>query len=205
MCLDLICLLLDIHRFCHTPCENLMLNPMRRVRLLAFESRLLFRDICCFWPSGLSNKRVNSRLPPQSDGVWWRSMCPWLLTIGMHGFVVVAGASWEAVSTEVDRELKSIAAPSVWPAREWWVVQPGVSSGWALGGFALWCGIAVHTMRRPMHCEFACIIERIRWPRPRGTTLPVEFKIFHLQGTAVAARFKLDRRPNSLTGRSQPL
>ena len=41
------------------------------------------------------------------------------------------GACWETASTEVERELKSMRIGLfAWPAPNWWVVQPGVFSGW---------------------------------------------------------------------------
>ena len=54
---------------------------------------------------------------------------------------------------------------TAWSAPEWWVVQYGVSSGWDLGGPTWWCAAVAHTLRGPMHAEFACRFERARWPR----------------------------------------
>ena len=66
-------------------------------------------------------------------------------------------ACWETASTEVERELKSMRTGLfAWPALNWWVVQPGVSSGWDLGGPMWWCAAVAHTLRGPLHVEFAC-------------------------------------------------
>ena len=42
---------------------------------------------------------------------------------------------------------------------EWWVVQPGVSSGWDLGGPAWWCAVVPSGVAQD---------PRVRWYREHG-------------------------------------
>ena len=116
-------------------------------------------------------RRVDARWSPMPDRVWGEKNVP---VVSHHGYVLARrsrpgkskGARWDAASTHVERELKSTAhvcqhgrcQSGGWSSL---VCPRGGISGASRGGVSA----VAHTLLGPMHAEFACRLERARWPR----------------------------------------